>query len=95
MHRVARGLSTVLRVTVSAARVDPTQTNGASATVGIQGTDTSPPVWALQYPCDSQSLSSGLAVVFAPPGAQTGGIPNECVVPVDLMSFTAEQSPVS
>jgi hypothetical protein len=69
---------------------DPTQTNGASATVGIQGTDTSPPAWALQYSCDSASLSSGLAVVFAPPGAQTGGIPNECVVPVDLMSFTAE-----
>lgn len=69
---------------------DPTQTNGASATVGIQGIDTSPPVWALQYSCDSPSLSSGLAVVFAPPGAQTGGIPNECVVPVDLMSFTAE-----
>jgi hypothetical protein len=69
---------------------DPAQTNGASATVGIQGIDTFPPVWALQYSCDSPSLSSGLAVVFAPPGAQTGGIPNECVVPVDLMSFTAE-----
>lgn len=69
---------------------DPTQTNGASATVGIQGIDTFPPVWALQYSCDSQSLSPGLAVIFAPPGAQTGGIPNECVVPVDLMSFTAD-----
>lgn len=69
---------------------DPTQTNGASSTVGIQGIDTFPPVWALQYSCDSASLSSGLAVIFAPPGAQTGGIPNECVVPVDLMSFTAE-----
>jgi hypothetical protein len=69
---------------------DPSQTNGASSTVGIQGTNVSPPVWALQYSCNTQSLSSGLAVVFAPPGAQTGGIPNECVVPVDLMSFTAE-----
>jgi hypothetical protein len=69
---------------------DPSQTNGASATVGIQGIDTSPPVHALQYSCNSPSLSPALAVVFAPPGAQTGGIPNECVVPVDLMSFTSE-----
>lgn len=69
---------------------DPNQTNGASSTVGIQGIDTSPPVWALEYSCNTQSLSSDLAAIFAPPGAQTGGIPNECVVPVDLMSFTAE-----
>ena len=57
---------------------------------GIQGTDASPPVHAIEYSCNSQSLSPDLAVVFAPPTAQTSGIPNECVVPVDLMSFTAE-----
>lgn len=81
---------TIITQYLQPANNDPSQTNGASATVGIQGIDTFPPVWALQYSCDSQSLSPGLAVIFAPPGAQTGGIPNECVVPVDLMSFTAE-----
>lgn len=69
---------------------DTGQPNKVSATVGIQGIDSSSPVWALAHSYDAASLSSGLAVVFAPPTAQASGIPNECVVPVDLMTFTAE-----
>jgi hypothetical protein len=81
---------TIIMQYLQPANDDSTQTNGASATVGIQGTDASPPVWAIEYSCDTPSLTPDLAVIFAPPTAQTGGIPNECVVPVDLMSFTAE-----
>jgi hypothetical protein len=69
---------------------DANQTNGASATVGIQGTDASPPVWALEYSCNTQSLAPDLAVVFAPPNAHSGGVPNQCIVPVGLQSFSVE-----
>jgi hypothetical protein len=69
---------------------DANQTNGASATVGIQGIDTSPPVWALEYSCNTQSLAPGLAVVFAPPTAQSGGVPNQCIVPVELQTIAVE-----
>ncbi len=69
---------------------DANQTNGASATVGIQGIDTSPPVWALEYSCNTQSLVPDLAVVFAPPTAQSGGVPDQCIVPVDLQTISVE-----
>lgn len=54
------------------------QTNGGSATAGIQGTDVSPPAYGIDYSCNSPSLSSGLAVAFAPPDSITGGVPNVC-----------------
>jgi hypothetical protein len=69
---------------------DASQTNGGSATVGIQGTDASPPVWGLEFSCNTPSLAPGLAVVFAPPTAQSGGVPSQCIVPVNLQTFSVE-----
>jgi len=60
---------------------DPGQNNGGSATVGIQGIDTSPPVWGIDYSCNAPSLSSGLAVAFAHPNAATAGVPDVCGQP--------------
>jgi hypothetical protein len=60
---------------------DPSQNNGGSATVGIQGSPNPSPVYALEYSCNSASLSSGLAIAFAHPSAITGGIPNVCEQP--------------
>ena len=38
--------------------------NGSQATIGIQGTDLTPPTWGLEYSCNASSLSSGLAILF-------------------------------
>jgi hypothetical protein len=54
---------------------DASQTNGASATVGIQGSPNPSPEWAIEYSCDAASLSAGLAIAFAPPNAISGGAP--------------------
>jgi hypothetical protein len=57
---------------------DASQTNGASATVGIQGSPAATPVYAIEYSCNVASLSSGLAIAFAPPTAITAGAPSVC-----------------
>ncbi len=81
---------TVILQYAQPANDDAAQSNGASSTIGIQGTDVSPPDWALQYSCNTASLAPGLAVVFAPPTAQSGGVPDQCIVPVDLQTFGIE-----
>jgi uncharacterized repeat protein (TIGR01451 family) len=57
---------------------DSTQSDGASATVGIQGAGTWPPTHGLGYSCNAASLASGLAVAFAPPTAISAGAPVVC-----------------
>ncbi len=59
---------------------DSDQTNGASATVGIQGSPDAAPEWALMFSCNTQSLQAGLAIAFAPPGASDNGVPAVCAV---------------
>jgi uncharacterized repeat protein (TIGR01451 family) len=59
---------------------DPTQSDGASATVGIQGSDIWPPSHGLGYSCNAASLTSGLAIAFAPPTAVSAGVPVVCGV---------------
>ncbi len=52
---------------------------GDGATVGIQDSMTTPPDNYLEYSCNAASLSDGLAVAFAPPGAQdASGAPLIC-----------------